>query len=432
MKPERVTIRSYQVGFGDCFLLGVHYDSGDSKYVLIDFGSTGLPEGTPSTQMTAIARNIAEVTGGKLTAVVATHRHKDHISGFSTNKKGNASGNIIAGLEPDLVLQPWTEAPDIAEDAVAPKAGGGQGLRAAAARQVRTLGAMQEVAGHIWTEAKRNRSLQPELRSMLRFMGENNVKNLDAIRNLMTMGKASEYLSFGRKTKLSGKLGVEVHVLGPPTVRQHEEIKSERSWDADEFWVRLAEAGEAEATAGAASEPVFPRHVVKRNEYRFPVDARWLIYRAKHLRGEQLLRIVTMLDDALNNTSLILLFRIGTKSFLFPGDAQIENWEYALAQEDVRKLLRGVDVYKVGHHGSRNATPKTLWSLFDHRSHDDHDHGRLTTMMSTMAGKHGSEANKSEVPRRTLVTELRGESTHLTTQKLGKNELFLEAEFDVT
>ena len=37
------------------------------------------------------------------------------------------------------------------------------------------------------------------------------------------------------------------------------------------------------------------------------------------------------MDDELNNTSLILLFEIGGKKLLFPGDTQWENWEYALS-----------------------------------------------------------------------------------------------------
>ena len=76
-----------------------------------------------------------------------------------------------------------------------------------------------------------------------------------------------------------------------------------------------------------------------------------------------MLQIVRMLDKAMNNTSVILLFRVGKESQLFPGDAQLENWQYALSREPDRKLLSGVNVYKVGHHGSLNATPKSLWSL---------------------------------------------------------------------
>ena len=80
------------------------------------------------------------------------------------------------------------------------------------------------------------------------------------------------------------------------------------------------------------------------------------------MRGEQLLQIVRMLDQQMNNTSVILIFQVRKKLLLFPGDAQIENWEYALVRRSTKALLRNVDLYKVGHHGSRNATPKTLWN----------------------------------------------------------------------
>src|SRR3984885_8383923 len=53
---------------------------------------------------------------------------------------------------------------------------------------------------------------------------------------------------------------------------------------------------------------------------------------------------------------------------LFPGDAQIENWQFALQQNKYRSLLSSVNLYKVGHHGSRNATPKSLWKLFKNKS----------------------------------------------------------------
>jgi len=39
---------------------------------------------------------------------------------------------------------------------------------------------------------------------------------------------------------------------------------------------------------------------------------------------------LTALDHAMNNTSVILLIQAGDRRLLFCGDAQIENWEYAL------------------------------------------------------------------------------------------------------
>ena len=118
VKPKSLTIRSYQVGFGDCFLLTFHYTgkTGD-RHVLIDFGSTGTKKNMGENLMMRVAEDIQKQCKGKLHAVVATHRHKDHISGFATKKNGKGSGDIIASCKPDVVLQPWTEHPKARVDA---------------------------------------------------------------------------------------------------------------------------------------------------------------------------------------------------------------------------------------------------------------------------------------------------------------------------
>ena len=54
--PKSLMIRSYHVGFGDCFLLSFACGPRSERHVLIDFGSTGLPEGTPRTRMMDIAK----------------------------------------------------------------------------------------------------------------------------------------------------------------------------------------------------------------------------------------------------------------------------------------------------------------------------------------------------------------------------------------
>src|SRR5437870_2975350 len=110
--PTKVTIFSYQVGFGDCFLLRFHYPQERARHILIDFGTTKLPETAPKNQMVLVARDIRDKCAGKLDAVVATHRHADHISGFARTAAGDGPGDIIRALNPDLVVQPWTEAPD--------------------------------------------------------------------------------------------------------------------------------------------------------------------------------------------------------------------------------------------------------------------------------------------------------------------------------
>lgn len=423
--PKRLYIRSYHVGFGDCFLLSFEYGPKDEKHVLIDFGSTGLPDGTPKTRMMDIAKDIKERSGGKLTAVVATHRHKDHISGFETKAGGKGTGDIIKSLKPELVIQPWTEDPDLATNATGPfEQKMGTGTRGFAA----ALRSMQEVASQTMAQTHRTRYFSPELRKQFYFLGESNISNPSAVKNLMSMGKKTNYVYYGKNSGLKALLpGVGVDVLGPPTIKQTDTIKKQRSKDPDEFWHfwRFQAAAMKLAGQGDAKEPavLFPRHV-KTKGPRFPVDVRWLVYHARKSRGDQLLQIVRILDKAMNNTSVILLFRVGKESLLFPGDAQIENWRYALSREPDRKLLSRVNVYKVGHHGSLNATPKSLWNLFKNKSKDAKEVNRLKSLMSTMEHKHGSEASHTEVPRTTLVSALKTNSDLFSTQSLSGSKFY--------
>jgi hypothetical protein len=132
---------------------------------------------------------------------------------------------------------------------------------------------------------------------------------------------------------------------------------------------------------------------------------------------------VRTLDQEMNNTSVILLFQVGKKKLLFPGDAQKENWQYALGQKRYQTLLTGVNLYKVGHHGSLNATPKSLWKLFKNKS-ERKTANRLLSLMSTMEGKHGSVYSHTEVPRAKLVRDLHRESDLFTTQLLKGKDFF--------
>jgi hypothetical protein len=436
-KPVAVEIRSYQVGFGDCFLMSVEYDEGPVRHVLIDFGSMAQAKGSGKTQMMDVAKDIAARVNGGPFAVVATHRHKDHISGFARNKTGG-TGAIIAGLEPSLVIQPWTENPDIAVDATAPVAVRGATRRMAS--EIRSLAAMQGVAGNYVREARRNhqylRSLGKDLKSRIDFIGEDNIANASAVRNLIDMGSrpgaTAEYLNAGQPSGLAAFLDAKVDVLGPPTVDQHAAVKRQNPRDPGEYWHLAAmAAGATPASERGRVEPLFPGHVEPRVKSQFPIDARWFVRRMREMRGRQMLQIVRTLDKAMNNTSLILLFRIGSKSFLFPGDAQGENWSYALSQPAICRLLANVDLYKVGHHGSLNATPKTLWKGFTRRSADAEAPGRLTTMMSTLEDVHGHVEDGTEVPRETLVGDLQEYSHYHTTQAVPAGQIYNLARFAV-
>jgi hypothetical protein len=65
------------------------------------------------------------------------------------------------------------------------------------------------------------------------------------------------------------------------------------------------------------------------------------------------------LDQVLNNTSLVTLFSYRGKNLLFPGDAQYGNWQSWMNTPDGEAVLDHVDFFKIAHHGSHNATPKS-------------------------------------------------------------------------
>jgi len=291
---------------------------------------------------------------------------------------------------------------------------------------VAALGNMHAISAAILEEAQRRKPmLGATLFRELTFLGDDNLSNASAVENLMQMGKKNYYLNFGSKSGLESVLpGVKTRVLGPPTLKQSSEIKIQRSKDEDEFWMFQALANQFVLKSQGR---VF-RHA--KTYPTAPAYTRWFLKRLRSIRGEQLLGIVRALDKVMNNTSLILLFEVNGKKLLFPGDAQIENWSYALSKPEIRRLLATVNVYKVGHHGSRNATPKTLWNGFKNRSTKKTDKRRLKSIMSTMKDKHGKATSNTEVPRKTLVTALEHESELFNTQNIkGKGNISLVCEF---
>jgi hypothetical protein len=293
----------------------------------------------------------------------------------------------------ELVVQPWTEDPAARANAT----GAGK-------KFFDSVDRIEELAGEITSR------IDPgvkDVRRGLRSAAKAQLSNKEAVDQLKKWGKTygAEYLSVGRPTRLSEEVlpGVKVTVLGPPTIDQEPDIQSYADEDAN-YWIGRPNTLPFGGATPAGLPPADPD--LAKRLLESPAQVRWLIDRIDRQAAWNVRRIVRRMDDFLNNTSLILMFETGDRRLLFPGDAQIENWEYALTKaansEDVRKKLASVDLYKVGHHGSRNATPKRL--LYEPWRKKLNGH-RMTSVVSTKEGKHGS-TEETAVPRATLLEGL--------------------------
>jgi beta-lactamase superfamily II metal-dependent hydrolase len=89
----------------------------------------------------------------------------------------------------------------------------------------------------------------------------------------------------------------------------------------------------------------------------------------------------------------MLMLKVRKAHLLLPGDSQWGTWMRALADPAWRLLLARTRVYKVGHHGSYNATPPAFV--------EECLHGDVLNLVSVVP--HGSYRS---VPKRELLEAL--------------------------
>lgn len=398
-----VSVRMYQVGFGDCFLVSFQYDgpatpgTRDERHLLIDFGRNRRPHF--GGDLKEVAQSIKERCGGDLDAIVVSHRHEDHLSAFGQK----SVAKLIAECAPRLIVRSWTEDPAADENASKPAMAANRrylaGIRAARAF------ASQLAQGFALDATAAGRRLKA--------LAATEVANQAAVDQLTAWGEAStpEYLHYGKASSLGGRIpGVDFLLLSPPLPTDFPGIARQIEDHADEFWhfwsqrLPLALAGAVAAEEGTARARGGSTASSGAGEIG-PV--RWLSERIRKQQVTSLLRIVRWLDDVMNNTSLVLLITAGERRLLFPGDAQLESWQWITEKSSDaarnRKELAAADLYKVGHHGSRNATPKQ--SLFRLWAPDGGPTRPVLSLMSTREDVYG-ESDETDVPNPKLRAAL--------------------------
>lgn len=397
-KDDEVLIRTYGVGLGDCFLLAF---AGDPKpcYVMID---CGIAQGTPEDEgrIKRILQDVHAATGGTIDILVVTHEHHDHVSGFVLGEEEWKNLTVLQ------VWVPWIE-------------GGGQ--EADDIREVKkklnlgVVNAMKQFGA--W-----GREVPAELRLEADFLGMDSPGEAFGARESTVVKGYRLAKQLGKElvtcdpgeVRLLPRTKINTYVLGPPRYAfKGKELKKGKRHliklledESEMYGYRDINLEPEEGSHGAKSlsvndgddllaraltameDPNEDRHQPFDNRYRVDWDTAMLdsFFYERYSSVDEWRQINDdWLDSApdmalragglTNNISLVLAFEMpkSKRILLFPGDAQVGNWlswheisEWSAkdgAKIDdpsitAEKLLNQVIFYKVGHHGSHNATIK--------------------------------------------------------------------------
>lgn len=407
-------VRMYRVGFGDFFLLTVPSKKGP-QHILIDCGVTKGKTGKGDIgTIKAAVRHMAAETDSTLALIIATHRHQDHIIGFSRCEEVFKKFKVGA-----IWMSHWETEYD-------------EGI-------VKLQADAHALAARVQQHVALRGSTDPNSDAVLGMLenavgfsvaegpgGGTNAKSLEMLKT--KMGVKPTYLHRGQKAKLPASLveaGLEAEILGPPPSDALAFMKLEDLTKGVGQFLDAAGGAQAEAKQQA---PFGAAWQARPEDYPLSAFREWAprkdgvmdppqLRHAERLKAavdaaqpELLMVAAKTLDDFLNNQSLVVLFTWKGKKLLFAGDAQAGNWEYWLydletpskkglevLRDTSASILGGLDFYKVGHHGSTNATPIAAVSAMGEG---------FAAMCSTQEGAFGTVENESEVPRIPLLDAL--------------------------
>jgi len=324
-----IRVRMYRVGFGDCFLISVPVE-GKTEHILID---CGVHSGGDIGTMEDVVKNIAEETGQRLALVIATHAHRDHISGFG------AFNEIFKQFVIGQVWMPWTENQ---QDSMAIK------LRK------KHLALVNAITTHLNAHPIDKKDVMEAIQAALDNC-KGNQATLAFLNNGINKGKVEYVKAGGYYYHVAGIPGLSAQILAPP---RDEEFLARMNPPASEHFLRLDEnSGDTGSTGIIPFSHKWYVNDDELNEYPYyaTVDEK-----EKNRLAEAATSAVEMaftLSRIINNTSIVVLFTYKGKSLLFPGDAQYGNWQSWMNGRD--RMLANVNFLKVAHHGSENATPRS-------------------------------------------------------------------------
>ncbi len=397
--PEkyRARVRMYRHGLGDCFLVTFPREGQKAFQMLIDCGVLQRD----AQFMTRIVEHIRDTVRdgrpegkARLDVVVATHEHKDHLSGFNQARpvfnEDFDFGAVWLGWTENLTMPEIKKIKEAKKKAVAK-------LKAALASPAAASN-LDGVAGLLGFSDDDDTTGSGKIAEALEYL---KLRGKDAGKLL--------YLDPGTDPiELDGLDDVRVYVLGPPRdpiLLKGSEVTEQLKKDGvvyhlsstgeagmDALSAALDAADAAPGTSGDRYHPFAAEHRITpkvrsswnpavqqpspyyKNIRRFVAETynnpaqKWR--RIDHDWLNAFDQLALDLDSDTNNTSLVLAFEfVKTREvLLFVGDAQVGNWRswanvsFKVPDRDkplpAHDLLNRTVFYKVGHHCSHNATLK--------------------------------------------------------------------------
>ncbi len=346
----------YRHGLGDCFLVTLPRQDGSNYFIMIDCGVV-LGTSDANTKMAAVVADIVATTGGHVDVLAATHGHWDHISGFVQ------AADALKSLSFGQVWLAWTEDPN---DALA---------KALTQERSAALNGLRLSANQLRLAGDDDRATM--IGSLLEFFGATSGPSTgDALEAIRQKVATPRYCRPQDPPVELNDPAARLYVLGPP----HDEtlirmaLPTARNPDTSTYTMALNTFLNNVASTLGTVAPDSPFGI----QFSIPAPAaqamdffsrrywgvdRWRQIDGAWLEGSPALAL--QLDSATNNTSLVLAIELANGDvLLFAADAQVGNW---LSWQDLSwtvdartvtgpDLLRRTIVYKVGHHGSFNAT----------------------------------------------------------------------------
>jgi beta-lactamase superfamily II metal-dependent hydrolase len=395
MKAEdkQISIKMYDVGFGDSFFLKIPTNEG-MKTILFDCGSWKQADGKKYMDK-AVPQIIEDCTDGKarIDIVVCSHRHSDHVYGFERSEWSD--------VEVGEVWMPWTE-----EDNN-PKA-------------KKLKDRHEEMAMKLISAFRLQMKMEGADKDRINAfyeMAVNAFKNEKAMDMLYGGFKGKpkhRYLSLKEDDKPDVFMtdilpGIRINVLGPTL---NTKVFGSLKPETGESYLNIYSS--PEENGKQTPEPFSDNWVIPDNEIeeysKLDEKIKKQIDDIAEMENFGSELAIKVLDNEMNNSSLILMLEVGDQFLLFPGDAQWGPWEIALNNPSMRSLLEKTTFYKVGHHGSHNATPKSFVEKLLQ--------GQPYAMVSTKPGVHNA------VPKTGLMNALKAKTNLARSDK--KKDLLSE------